>query len=337
MDPPVTRPRLKDIAARTGYSVATVQRAIGAPHLLAEETRQRIVKTMEELGYVPDRNAAGLVTNSSGFVALVVSSMTSSTFADTIQGVADATREVGREILLVQTDYNPKREYDVIRAVLGRRPDGLILTFSPLERRTRLMLKQAGTPVVEVWDLPKRAIDMVAGISNTEAGAQMATYLAAKGYRSPVFFGQLIGRDTARWEAFSSEFHKLTGETPVQVSVGSGASVLEEAFDQGDALLDRLAALGKAVDSVFCASDITAAGVVFAAVRRGVRIPEDLAVCGFGDLRFSAAMAPRLTTVHVPSYEMGRAAADLIQARLTGKRASGRLKLTTYVISRETA
>lgn len=333
----MNRPRLKDIAARTGYSVATVQRAIGAPHLLAEETRQRIVSTMEELGYVPDRNAAGLVTNSSGFVALVVSSLTSSTFADTIQGVADASRAAGREILLVQTDYDPEREYDVIRAVLGRRPDGVILTFGPRERRTRLMLKQAATPVVEVWDLPRRPIDMVAGISNTEAGAQMATYLAGKGYRSPVFFGQLMGRDTARWQAFSEAFQSLTGVAPVQISVGSGRSVMEEAFDQGDALLDRLAGLDRAVDSVFCASDITAAGVVFAAGRRGIQVPADLAVCGFGDLRFSVAMAPRLTTVHVPGYEMGGAAADLILARLAGKRVAGRVTLETHVIARETA
>ncbi len=313
----------------------TVQRAIASPHLLAEKTLKKILVVMEQLGYIPDKNASGLVQKSSGFLGMVVSSVTSSTFAGAINGITDFGLTAGREILLSQTNYDLNREYDVLRNILGRRPDGLILTFSPKEQRTLRILKQAGVPIVETWDDPTTPLDMVAGISNVLPGQLAAKLFAETGRKQPAFFGQLLGRDITRWQAFSTECQKLMSSTPLHIQVGTGQSIMEESFEQGDMFFDTLKKHSYDVDCVFCSSDITAAGIIFAAQRRAIRVPEDLAVCGLGNLPFAQSIHPRLTTINVPAYEMGQIAGQMILAKLTQRPGPKRRILDTQIIVRE--
>ncbi len=328
---------LRDIAERTGVSVMTVQRVIGSPHLVAEKTRNRILKVMQDLGYIPNRNASSLVSQSTGFLGLVVSSVTSPTFAGEIDGVAEFGLTTGRELLLAQTNYDPSREYDVVRAMLGRRPDGLILTFSPSERRTRQLLKGAAIPIVETWDDPARPVDMVSGFSNQDAARKIARHFAQAGRKQPAFFAQLIGRDVTRWSAFADECEKLMGIAPLHIPVGSGDSITEERFSSGPSFFDQVADSSIKPDCVFCGSDLTAAAIIFEAQRRGINVPGDLAVCGFGDLDFAASTVPSLTTIRVPAYEMGRRAGELILAKLTSRPGPRQVLLETELMVRESA
>ena len=333
---------LRDIAERVGVSVMTVQRAIGAPHLVAEKTRRRILQVMREAGYVPDRNAASLVSRSSGFVGLVVRSTASPSFAAEVDGVAQFTRATGRDLLLACAGHDADGEHDALRAMLGRRPAGIVLTFSPADDATRTLLGQADVPVVETWDDPADPIDMVAGFSNDEAARQVARYLARTGRRRPAYFGASTGPGQARWTGFAEEWARATDQQAVHVpldAIGSGSIGPggEDGFASGAALFDQLGELDQAVDCVFCASDAIAAGVVFEAQRRGVAVPDDLAVCGFGDMAIAASMIPALTTVSVPARDMGLRAGELIAARHAGRPGPRRALLSTRLIVRDSA
>ncbi len=307
------------------------------PELVAERTRKRILTVMKKVGYVPDRNAAALVKQSTGFMGLIVSSITSSTFAPEIEGLAEFGLTTGREILLAHTNYENEREYDVLRNMLGRRPDGLVLTFSPTDASARKLLKNSGVPIVETWNDPAKPIDMVVGFSNDEAARKIARHFHSNGRKKPAVFSQLIGRDIIRWEGFSDEFMKLGGKRPVNIPIGSGTKVSEESFSSGADFFTGAAQLGEGFDCVFCTSDVTAASVLFEAQRRGIIVPDDLAVAGFGDLEFADSLFPRLTTIKVPAYEMGRKSGELILARLTGQAGRRKVILDTDLIVRDSS
>ena len=337
---------LRDIAARTGVSVMTVQRAIGAPHLVAEKTRRRILRVMQEVGYVPDRNAASLVSRSSGLIGLVVPSATGPTFAAEVEGVAHFGRTTGRDLLLADVfgsgggpgDGGNSGEQQVLRAVLGRRPDGIVLTFSPTDAGARELLAQSTVPIVETWDDPAEPIDMVAGISNDAAARQVARYFAKIGRRRAAFFGPPAGRASVHWTAFADEWARATDGEAIRVPLGTSGPWAEERFGCGTPFFDqRGGSPAGTADCVFCSTDVTAAAVVFEAQRRGIGVPDDLAVCGFGDLDIAASMTPALTTVSVPARDMGLQACELIAARRAKRPGPRRLLLPTQLIVRDSA
>lgn len=326
---------LREIASRTGFSLATVQRALATPELVAEETRKRIIKVMDGLGYIPDRNAGALLKRSTRVLAVVVSTVAHPTFAAAIDGITERAAEEGYEILLGQTSYLVERESPVIKAMLGRRPEGLITTFSPLDPQVRKLVKLSGTPMVEMWDDPPDPIDMVVGISNEQAGAAVAEYFARQGRTRPALFGAYFYRDEARWRGFAKAWRRLRGEDPERVLVGGGHQAVDESYESGGDFFEKIKKLKPRIDSVFCTSDITGAAIVFEASRRGIHVPKDLAVCGFGDLPFARAIAPRLTTVVVPAYDMGRMAVEAIFAAPKTRGSARRVVLDTPVLARE--
>ncbi|MGH8239705.1 MAG: LacI family DNA-binding transcriptional regulator [Steroidobacteraceae bacterium] len=326
---------LREIASRTGFSLVTVQRALATPELVADATRERIIKVIDGLGYIPDRNAGALLKRRTRVLAVVVSTVAHPTFAAAIDGITERAAEEGYEILLGQTGYRVEREAPVIKAMLGRRPEGLITTFNPGDAHTRKLIKLSGTPMVEMWDDPPDPIDMVVGISNERAGAAAAEYFAGRGRTRAAVFGTHFYRDEARWLGFAKAWRRLRGTEPERVLVGVGHQATEESYDSGGDFFEKTGQLKGRIDSVFCTSDITAAAVVFEAGRRGIDVPEELAVCGFGDLPFAGAMAPRLTTIAVPAYDMGRMAVEALLATHKSRGSTRRVVLDTPVLPRE--
>jgi len=331
------RVRLKDIADRTGFSVMTVQRAIASPNKVAKTTLEKILKVMDEVGYIPDRNASSLKGQKSSVVGLVVSSVTSMSFLSQIQGVADYCSMTGMEMLIWQTSYDYSSEHEVLRAVLERWPAGIILTFSPTEARTREMLKRASIPIVETFEIPEDPLDMVVGFSNRGAARKVARHFHEIGKRVPAFFGQLIGRDIGRWEAFSEECEKLMGKSPIHIPIGTGTKMQDENFEAGPYFLEAFNRISPKIDCVFCASDVTAMAVASTATRHSLSIPDQLAICGFGDLPFSAHMVPSLTTVRVPDYEIGKTATKLAANPSAVPHNNRSLILPTELIRRESS
>jgi LacI family gluconate utilization system Gnt-I transcriptional repressor len=329
------RVRLRDIAARTGFSVMTVQRAVADPDRVAKDTLEKILKVMDEVGYISNRNASNLKGQTSSFIGLVVSSVTSMGFLSQIQGVADFCSMTGKEMLIWQTAYDYNGEYEVLRSVLERWPAGIILTFSPSEERSRQLLKRSAIPIVETFEDPRDPIDMVVGFSNTEAARSVARHFAETGRKSPAFFGQLIGRDKVRWEAFAEECRKLIGCDPVHIPIGTGTRMEDENFNAGVYFLEAYKRLTPRIDAVYCALDVTAMAVASIATRHKINVPDELAICGFGDLPFAAHMIPSLTTVRVPGYEIGQAATRMIVNKATFGTSQKRLMVSTELVKRE--
>src|SRR3954463_13668012 len=198
-----TAPTLSAVAKLAGVSSITVSRVVRLPDLVAPETRERVAAAMRELGYVPNQLAVGLARARTRSIGVLVPTIANSIFADTVQGLSDELEPLGYAVILAQSRYDAAREDHMLRALLGRRPEALIMVGSPATDDGARLLRRAGIPIVETWDLPPAPIDAVAGFDNYAAGVAVARHLLARGRKSLAFIGGDDPRATRRWHGFS--------------------------------------------------------------------------------------------------------------------------------------
>lgn len=139
---------MQTVARMAGVSAMTVSRALKSHAAVSRETRDRILEIVKETGYVPDATARVFATRRSGFVAALVPSLNNSNFADTVRGVSEVFDVAGLQMLLGDTEYSLSREEDLVRALLQRRPEAIVLTGGVHTARTRTMLARAEIPIV---------------------------------------------------------------------------------------------------------------------------------------------------------------------------------------------
>lgn len=319
--PRVTRRKTRDatvldVAAAAGVSPSTVSRAIRQPESVSEAAYAAVMRAVEETSYVPNRAASNLASNRSGTVVAVMPAMSYSVFADTVHGLEAVLSEAGIQLFLGTTGYDAEREEKILGAFLGRRPDGIVLVGASHTPGTRKLLRRARIPVVETWDWSDDPIDSLVGFSNGAAFTAIVEYVLAAGYRHPTFGGWLTGADSrarARRDAFQDTLARLRPGDPVPIIDTAARRISVEA---GAWLLDEARERYPETDVLVCASDIFATGAMLRAQSLGMRVPEDIAVTGFGDFEVSRFLHPPLTTVQTPNESIGRRAGELILERI---------------------
>jgi LacI family gluconate utilization system Gnt-I transcriptional repressor len=290
------------------------------------------MEAVEALGYIPNLSASSLASNRSGIVAVIVPTLSNSIFAATVQGLSDAVGRMGYQLLIGETRYSAELERSLIAACIGRGPDAIAYIGVLQEGPARGLLAQARIPIVETWDLGPEPLDLLVGFSNYEAGRAMTSFLLERGYRRIAFVARLDSRSSARRRGYLDALgaagavpsEEILGDP--QITYGAGARALA-------ALVER----DPAIEAVFFATDVLAIGGLLECRRRGIEVPSRLAIAGLGDLELSAEFIPALTTVRVPSYEIGRKAAELLLARVAGEAVPAPIvDLGFEIIERET-
>lgn len=332
---------MADVAARLGISKMTVSRALTRTSArsrgASEELRQRILSTSREMGYVIDRTASAFSSKRSGFVAVLIPSLNNSNFADTVHGLTLALEDTGLQVLFGYTDYDLPTEERLLRAMLTRRPEAVVLTGGSHLPSVRKMLKAAAVPVVEMWDMLQDPIEHTVGFSNAEATAELVRQLHAKGYRRMAFMGGTPERDprgAERRQGFEAAVKELglpqdrivvVGPTP-PVSMAHGAQAVVQVMQRWPD-----------TDALVCVSDHPAFGALMECQRRGWAVPQRLAIAGFGSFEVSTACHPRLTTVVIDCAGIGRATGELLKRAITAVRNGKRLEAETVMIPFEIA
>jgi LacI family gluconate utilization system Gnt-I transcriptional repressor len=242
-----------------------------------------------------------------------VPTIANSIFADTVQGLSDELEPLGYAVILAQSRYDAEREDHMLAALLSRRPEAIIMVGSPATDDGARLLRRAGIPVVETWDLPLAPIDAVAGFDNYAAGVAVARHLVAQGRRNLAFIGGGDARATRRWNGFADTALAAGAKTPRRLILGRDAST-------GVAALAEL----PDVDAVFAANDAHAIGFMHGLraaglLRDGPAAEQSVAVIGLGDLEMGRLIVPSLSTIRVHGDAIGRTAARLMLTR-TGPR-----------------
>lgn len=311
MPPPIDRKSatLHDVARVAGVSPITASRALGNPAVVSAKTIERVRQAVETTGYIPNLLAGGLKSKRSLMVAALVPAISVAQFLPTVEALTEALDAAGYQLILGQSRYDQAREDVLLNTMIGRRPDAIVVTGLVGSSAAREQLRRLGIPVVETWDLSDRPIDMVVGFSHLKVGSAIAGFFLGRGWQR---IGVATGDDhraNMRREGFVSALGRdvPTAFVHAPSSLAAGRRALGELLAQDPRL-----------EAIYCSSDQLAQGVITEAQVRGLRVPGDLAVCGFGNAAFAEHMAPALTTVHVDGAAIGRIAAQLVIDRCRG-------------------
>jgi len=314
------RPTLHDVADAAQVTRITVSRYLRAPELVAPDTADRIREAIAQTGYVPNYQAGQLASVQSKMVAALIPNVGHSIFAETIQGLAEGLRGSGYELLLASTDYSLAREEDQLRALLGWRPGAIVITGRHHTAEALRLLKDAqagGSPVIEIWDYTHDEAGgetfAQIGFNHEEVGRAMARHLVGQGHQSLIYVDSSVAEDFRaheRGRGFASEAR----------ASGAQVAILRpprgDVFEAGRRILVEWA--GQKRDRPTAAAftnDHLACGALMEAQVRGIDVPAQLAILGFGDFPLGRQMRPTLSTVCPPRAEIGRAAAAaLLQA-----------------------
>lgn len=315
---------MADVAAAAGVSMQTVSRFLRFPDTVTAETSAAIRAAIDKTHYVHNLAASHLASARSHTVAAIIPTLSASIFAETIQHLSNVLHKAGYQIFLGNTDYHADREEEVIRSLLGRRPDGLFIVGVHHSKASVDLLRRAGIPVVEGWDLTSRPIDRLVGFSNTEAIAAMVRCLAERGRRRIVFAASMRKGDSRareRRDGFVAAIRSLfPGEEPRLVL----GRELPLGMAAGADLLARALAEHPDADAIMFSSDVLAAGALLECARRCIDVPGRLAITGFGDFELARHLNPSLTTVAVPAAEIGRQAGRLLLEGMQDKPSSAK-------------
>ena len=305
---------MEDVARIAEVTAMTVSRALNTPEKVAPETLAKVRKAIAKIGYVHNLTASSLASKKSRIVAALVPTIGASIFAETVRGLSETLAAEGYQLLLGQTGYDGRVEDSLVSALLGRGVDGMVLTGVNHSAQTVKRLKAAGIPVVETWDLTESPIDMVAGFSNIHAGREVGRYLLGKGYRHIGFAGGGSDRTGARLKGLRAAVRAVRGARLTEVSMPVASS-----FHGGLEALARVLERNPAVEAIFFVNDALAVGALMECLRRGIRVPEALAIAGFADIDIAAEVEPALTTVQVRSRNIGEQAATMLLSRFRGE------------------
>lgn len=315
------RVTIADVARLAGVATMTASRALNRPEIVSEELRLRVLQAADELNYIPDRAAGGLASGTGLALPVLVPTLHHSVYVQILEGLEERLPDAGYQLLLGSTDYSQEKEEKLIEVFLGWRPSAVVLSGLDHSERAVRLLRASGIPVVEIMDLAvagetPQPLDLNIGFSHSRVGEAVVEYLAACGYRHIAYAGTLTEidpRSVRRIRGFQGALQRLG--LPHHLI---GRSDLPSSLAVGQSLLSALLTASPDLDAVFFANDELAAGALFECMRRGIRVPEDLAIMGFSDEEIATHLYPALTTVRIPRHEMGRLAADLLLARLNG-------------------
>lgn len=318
--PPVRRPTIRDVSRLAGVSRMTVSRVLSEPSLVLPATRDRVLQAVADLGYVPDKTAGSLSSRRTGFIALILPTLTNANFSMVAHGLTEALRDAGFHLLIAYTDYDLAEEERQLTNLLGRRPEAIVLTGTVHRRAVSRMLLSSDIPVLEVADLPLHPIQHAVGFSNYQVGRTAARYLIDRGFRrigavaaeQQGEVGDYRGEerirgfeDELRLSGIPTDLVLRHGQAPVSYAHGAGAIAH---------LLDRT----PDIEAVFAVSDLSAVGVVMECQRRGLSVPHDLSVIGFGDFEIGREINPPLTTIHVDFHALGQQSGAMLLDLLSG-------------------
>ncbi|MCD2322871.1 LacI family DNA-binding transcriptional regulator [Sphingomonas sp. IC-56] len=325
-------PRLDDVAAHAGVSAATVSRFLNNPEVVAKGTAERIREAIAATSYVPNMTAGALAGSRTRLIAALVPDIAASIFNDTVESMIDGLANDGNSVVLALTGPDNARLEAEINMALARRVDAIILTGIVSDAETRARLRATPVTVIETWGLPEEPIDVAVGFSHRAAGEEMARFLRGRGYRRPHLVVPRSSRSERRAMGFTDRWVRDGGVEPTRLEVN-----VPSHFGQGRLSYRALADLPERPDVVVCGSDWIAQGLIIEAQAAGIRVPDQLAVTGFGNLRMAGDMRPTITSVDIDGARIAREVLRVLRARAAGERTETKIDVGFRVIARESA
>ncbi len=310
-------PTLLDVARAAGVSTATVSRCLNKESTVAEATRAKVMRAVEELGYTPNFNARAIAAKRSHTIGAIIPTMENAIFARGLQAFQEALHDLGYTLLVSSSAYQPDLEAQQVKALVARGADGLLLIGYERDQSVYDYLARRNVPTVLAWAFSAEQNLTAVGFDNRAAMAELADHVIALGHRRIAYVSGIIaGNDRAR--------SRLAGVHDALEKAGMAPSdmpVIERhyAIEDGAEAFETHMQSDVRPTVVMCGNDVLAAGALAKAKQMGLRVPEDVSITGFDDIELAKILDPPLTTVHVPHRKMGRTAAEILIEMVEGR------------------
>ena len=309
---PTKRATLQQVADRAGVHQSTASRALDprTRHLITEDVVAKVERAVAQLHYRHNRMAAGLRTNRTRAIGIIVPDITNMLFPPIIRGVENRIAEDGFVAMIAHTDGDPATERSMIETFLSHGSDGLVVASVRLEDQAIAAAAREGTPVVTVNR--RLAGDTISSVTHDESAGIGAVlkHLTDLGHKDFAFLSGPTSSSTGRSRlAAYRQWARRLGIKTREGSVVEARAFVEE---EGRRRADELLASGVRFTALVCASDILAVCAIETLRKWGVGCPADVSVTGFNDIPFVDRISPSLTTVHGEHYKMGWTAAEML-------------------------
>jgi LacI family transcriptional regulator len=327
------RSTIREIAHEAGVSTATVSRVLNDPNRVAESTRTVVQEIVERRHYVMHGAAMSLSSNRTSTIGLIIPTITNSIYASSTQAIQQMAQRHGYTVLLGVSEFDPGEEAKLIRRLIERRVDGIIVTGGRRPEELYQLIEQNSVPYIVTWKLTDGPSRPCVSFDNYRAGRLAMEHLIGLGHRR---IGLICGRTDLNDRA--AERRRAYEDLLREKGIGLDMDLVYERdfeFIEGQTAMQRLLSEFDRPTAVFCANDIQAIGALTACREQAIKVPEEISIIGFDDLPVAQHTSPKLTTVHVPAKYMGHLAATrLITWIRTGQR-PGTDELPVDIIVRE--
>jgi DNA-binding LacI/PurR family transcriptional regulator len=302
---------IKDIAKEAGVTPGTVSRALRDSPRVNPKTKKRIQHLADEMGYAPDAQARSLVTGRTQTIGVVVTTMTDPFIGGIVQAIESAAHDLGYTVILASSNDIPEREIASVKMLQSRRVDAVIVASSRVGALYQERLEQLMVPVVLINSLAEHSGQHTISVSvdNHHGGRQATDHLIQKGHRHIAYVAAPADR--------SDSVERMAGYRDALAEAGAAydPSLVVQGTGRaggGQRALPTLLSLDDAPTAVFCYNDMTAIGLIDAAHKAGLSLPQDLAIVGFDDIAFSQLANPPLTTIAQPVARLGKVAMEMV-------------------------
>ena len=306
---------LEQVARRAKVSTATVSRVLNNASVVKSTTRARVVKAIEELKYHPNLHARSLAGGKSRTIGVIVSNMENPFFFDIYKTIESDAHTRGYEVVMANTDYRSEQLVTSVRLMIGRRVAGLAVIVSEMAPELMDELNDSRIPVV-FYDVGTPRGNVTNIRVNYRRGIEkVVDYLYSLGHRRLGFIGHhaILGPINERMKAVMDAVARIPS---LEVRTAADADTL----DGGRQAARQLLSSGYAPTAIICVNDITAVGALRELRERGIRVPQDVSVTGFDNVKLSEFCYPALTTVHIPREQIGHIICESLMSK-SGKSA----------------
>lgn len=312
------RPTIKDVAKEAGVSIATVSRVMNNKNWVKDETKEKILAAIDRLSYVTNSSAKNLRKNKTDSIGVIVPEVSVAFYAEILKGIENKANKMDLRLIVCDAENNIKKERDFARFLYDHSIDGLILILPQMRDEEIIRLKEDKQTVVvfgrdmQPYNIPSITVENVLGACNA------VMHLYSHGYTRIAYIGgmeddHLIDRQE-RLKGYTQGLEKCG--LPLRTEYIENGKYQEELA--GNAFL-RLMKLPEPPDAVFCGNDEMALGVLRAAKKTGVRIPDQVGLIGFDNIPVCQYTSPALTTVNQPTYTIGNLCCEKLIYSMTDK------------------
>lgn len=308
------RTSMREVARAAGVSVSTVANVLSRPSIVAPDTRRRVEQAIRGVGYVPNGPARQLRGLPSPIVGSIILDLANPFYAELNRGIEDRLADAGCLLLACSTDQHPGKERRLLGLLQEQAVRGIVISPADPDPTPLLEVSHRGTPVVLI-DHARRRLDLCAvSVDHVLGGRLVAEHLTSLGHRRIAYLGGTVDPDpvAGRHQGLRRALAAAgldTDQALVDIRMALHPPPLADA---AVAAVERILAARPRPTAVVCVNDTAALGLLGGLHAAGVRVPADISVVGYDDLPFAARLAPPLTTVNQPKYQLGRTAAELL-------------------------